>query len=235
LDASTRVAVELAKPLWNTYEGYIKALEGLANDFEKIRQTADEAKRINKTGKKTLNQVEKTAKKRKKHLDGVIVNVNNEQAKMNIEKNTPVGAIHEENFLEMFGEYLALKDDLEHGEHGELAKEARKPNDSKKEIKRNTKELKKHFKRQQELNKLLTKQEIVKIRDDNTNLTNQLLHEMVDGRMDPAHQLYYQKLFQQLGQDTSNYPFMYTDIIGHAKGNPQLAQQIGYSIPNQGN
>ncbi|MDR0650027.1 MAG: hypothetical protein LBG59_01070 [Candidatus Peribacteria bacterium] len=114
LEVGTLVDAELKKPLWNTYEGYIKSLEVLAKDFEKIQEISDKAKRINEAGKETLKHVETTAKARKKHLEGVIVNVKRAQTGMNLSNDEPVGPIHEANFLEIFGEYLALKNDLKH-------------------------------------------------------------------------------------------------------------------------
>jgi hypothetical protein len=69
---------------------------------------------VSKTGKQTLKHVEATAKARKKHVDNVISNVKQQQTKMQLADDAPVGAIHEENFLEVFGEMLALKNDLEH-------------------------------------------------------------------------------------------------------------------------
>ncbi|MDR2415466.1 MAG: hypothetical protein LBD75_02385 [Candidatus Peribacteria bacterium] len=153
---------------------------------------------------------------------------------MNLKNNEPVGAIHEENFLEMFDVYVALKNDLEHGEHGELSKEARGPNDSKKEIKRNTKEIKKHFKRQKEINQLLAEQELLKIANDNENLLEKLLREMIDGKMDPAHQSYYQLLFHWIGQHASNYPLMWNSLIELTKVHPQFANQVGYTVRYSG-
>jgi hypothetical protein len=95
----------------------------LADDFENLRKISDKAERVNKTGKQTLKHVKEIAKQREERLKGkegkkkekgVIANLKAEQLGMNPENNEPVGPIHEENFLEMFGEYLALKNDLEH-------------------------------------------------------------------------------------------------------------------------
>ncbi|MDR2190875.1 MAG: hypothetical protein LBP53_07035 [Candidatus Peribacteria bacterium] len=77
----------------------------------------------------------------------------------------------------------------------------------------------------------MANQEIIKIADDDANLTNQLLREMIDGKMDLAHQMYYQMLFYQLGQYTANYPFIYNSIIERAKADKAFAQSIGYALP----
>jgi hypothetical protein len=54
----------------------------------------------------------------------------------------------------------------------------------------------------------------------------------MNGKIDAAHQVYYQALFHWLGQHIANYSFIYTEFIACAKKNKTFSQYIGYDIAN---